>query len=194
MPLNDVYQAAIKMNAKGQKVVNVLHFQQTSADGPIVPNKDLCLAIEEDLLPLYQLCASNDMNFEAVTAHKVVPAIGGSYVHPVGIAGLVAEDMLPSNSAALATLYSATLTRQGRGRIFFPAIPDTLANDGRLVNSASGVFVDFCTALQGSIQAAAGATFICGVWSKAGNAFHQYVYHELRARLATLRSRRMENP
>lgn len=194
MSINDVYQAVIGMNVKGQKIANVLHFEQTSGDGVITPNHDLCLAIQEDLLPTYQLTTSNDLSFESIRAHKISPAIGGTYVLPIAVLGLIAQDTLPPNGNVVATLYSDNLTRQGRGRIFISGVPDTVSGDGRLNSAAVGTYVTFLDLLMGTIQAAAGATFRAGVWSTVGLAFHDFTSYQIRARINTLRSRRMENP
>lgn len=195
MALNDIFRATIGMNVKGQKIVNVLHLQQTSADGALAPNKDVCAAIIEDLLPTYQACCSNDLTFESVRAHKVSPAIGGTYVEPVAAtAGTVAQDTLPPNSAVVATLYSVTYTRQGRGRIFMSGVPDTFNATGCLTNAASAIYVTFLNKLLTTIQGGTGATFTIGVWSTVSATFHQFTSHELRAAINTLRSRRMENP
>lgn len=194
MAINDVYQTTIRMNVKGQKIVNVLHFEQTAGDGAIPVNHELCLAIEEDLIPGYQACCSNDLSFEAITAHKISPAVGGTYVRPLAVSGTVAEDTLPPNASVVATLYSANLTRQGRGRIFLSGIPDTFASKGRVENADAATYVTFLDLLLAPIQFAAGPTFRCGIWSTVGLAFHDYTSHQLRAAINTLRSRRMENP
>lgn len=194
MPLNDILVAAIKMNVHGQKVVNVLHFKQTSADGALSPNKDLCLAIQEDIIPTYSLALSDELTFEAITAHRIKPTIGGTFHLTDGSSGSVTIDPVAPNVAALATLYSATLSRQGRGRIYIPGVGEDVINRGRITNGGSPQFVAFLDLLLGTIQAGTGATFVCGVYSKIGNTFSQFTSHELRARLATLRSRRMENP
>lgn len=194
MSINDVYQATIGMNVKGQKIVNVLHFQQTSGDGVITPNNDLCLAIEEDLIPAYQTCCSNDLSFEKISAHKISPAIGGTYVKALAVAGTVAQDTLPPNGNVVASLYTANLTRQGRGRIFISGVPDTFVSSGRILNGSAATYVALLDLLLLPIQAAAGATFQAGIWSSVGLAFHDFTTHQLRSAINTLRSRRMENP
>lgn len=194
MALSDVFQATIAMNVQGQEVVNVLHFEQTSGDGPIAPNRDLCLAIEASLIPVYKLCTSEDLTFEAIKAHRVKPSIAGTYVHPISGSGQVTEDTLPPNNSVLATLYTTNLTRAGRGRIFMPGVPDTFQNRGRLVVAGADLYVDFLAALLLPVQAGLGATFQAGVCNPPDGDFHDYTSHELRSRVNTLRSRRMENP
>lgn len=191
MALNDVFQATIGMTVAGQKIANVLHFRQSSADGSLPPNEDLAAAVAEDIIPTYQLAVSNDLNFDIVRAGKISPSVGGSFVLDVNVPGLVAQDTYPPNGVVIGTLYSDTLNQLGRGRIHISGLPDTQITNGRIANASTGLYVALFAKLTADIQASVGATFRPGIWSKAALAFYPITFYALRSRVYTLRSRRV---
>jgi len=191
MALNDIFQAALQFNIKGEKVANVLHFKQTSSDVILPANEDLVAGIREDIWPSYQAILSEDVTLQSIACKKISPALGGSVVVPVNEAGTVAEDTMPTQSTVVATLYSDSIGARFRGRIYISGVPKTLVQDGRILNSAATDFVTFLDTLKTTVQAGTGATFAPGVWSVYASIFSQYTYHELRAFTHTLRGRRM---
>jgi hypothetical protein len=194
MALNEIFQVVIGMNLKGQKLCNVLHLKQTSIDGPDPPNKDACLAVEFSLIPGYQAITSEDLTFEVIRAHRVGPTVGGTYVHTTTGTGGIAVDTIPPNGAVLATLYSDLFTRRGRGRIYIPGVPDTWTDSGRIVNAQASTYASFLDILLTPITVTGGATYRAGVFSTDTMVHHAYIQHQVRSRLVTIRSRRMENP
>lgn len=194
MALNDILQATIRSNVGGEKIANVIHFKQTSADGALPQNEDLVAAIIEDLVPALADVMSSDGEIVDAIARRVSPAVGGSYVGPINEAGTVAQDTSPTQSCAVATLYSDTLTRKGRGRIHIGAVPDTFITNGCLTNASSATYVSFLALLLAAIQGGTGATFQAGVFNPDDLTFHAYTAHQLRSTVRTLRSRRISNP
>lgn len=193
MGVGDVLQASIQYSINGDKVCNVLHFQQTSSDGAIPPPKDLGLAIIEDLVPTLKAVLSNDCTITQISCRRVAPTKGGGYDVPCGVAGTVSIDTAPPQVCMLATLYSETQGKQGRGRIYIPAVPDTWLTGGTLIVSHGATYVAFLNALMAVIQAGSGATFQAGVYHEGGT-FHDFTSHKLRSWSHTMRSRRMANP
>jgi hypothetical protein len=194
MAANDIYQLTLGLNLKGQKMANVMHFQQQSVDGTLPPNEDLAKAFEAVLISPYMDCCSNDLTSETIRTHKVSPSVGGTYVHPAPYTGAISSDTSPSNNSVIATLYSATISRAGRGRIFIPGVPDNKVSDGRLLNASAAIYVTFLDLLLANISDSGGATFRAGIWAPGASTFKPIIQHQVRAVLTTLRSRRMENP
>lgn len=194
MPVNDVYRSAIQYGINGEKCANVLHFIQTSGDGGANVVAELAQAIITSYVPQLAAFWSNDVLMQAVTSHRIDPTIGGSVVIADATPGGVASDTLPPNSCLVATMYSDHLTGRGRGRIFISGLSDSYTKNGRLLNTSPPDIVTFLGLLTTTLAGANGTTFRCGVWSTTGVIFHEYTSHQLRARLVTLRSRRMANP
>lgn len=194
MPINDIYQAALRFSINGEKTANVLHFEQTSSDGSDPPNEDLANAIIEDIWPSYKAAISNDATLQSVAVKKISPAIGGSIIVSVNEPGSISSDTIPPNGAAVVTLYSQTLSKQGRGRIYISGIPDNGQANGILDVAQMALFVTLADKIIAPVQAGTGATFQCGVWSTVGSAFHDFTDHMVRSTIRTLRSRRMANP
>lgn len=194
MPVNDVLQASLRFSINGEKTANVLHFIQTSADGALPPNEDLAAAIIEDLWPSLKACLSDDCTLQSIAVKRIDPTLGGTTFVPVIEPGSVGQDTLPPNGCLVVTLYTNTLTKRGRGRMFISGIPDTFINQGRLNNADATVFVTFLDLLLSAIQGGAGATFHAAIWSATAGSAQEITSHQLRARLINLRGRRMANP
>lgn len=194
MPVNDVYRTALQYSVNGEKCANVLHFIQTSGDGGANVVAELASAIQGTIIPPFTNCMSNDAHMDAITAHKISPAIGGSVVVPDTTVGAVVNDTLPPNSVVCLALYSDHLTGRGRGRMYFSGVPDQYSSAGRLTNTGPNLYVTFANILLASLAGGNGTTFKCGVWSTTGAIFYEYTTHQVRSRLITLRSRRIANP
>jgi hypothetical protein len=194
MPVNDVYRAAIQYSVNGEKCANVLHLIQTSGDGAANVVAELAQQIITDWIPAFVLPLSNDATIQAVTAHKISPAIGGSVVIADSTAGALVNDTIPPNSCVVTSLYSDHLTGRGRGRIYLSGIGKQLVASGRLLNTSPTQFITFLDLLLVTLTGGNGTTFRAGVWSTTGAIFYEYTSYQLRSRLITLRSRRVANP
>lgn len=194
MAINDVYQAALRFSINGEKTANVIHCKQTSGDGSLPPNEDLAAAIVAVIWPAYQAAISNDATLQSISAKRISPTVGGSVVVPVNAAGTIAQDTIPPNGSAVITLYSQTLSKQGRGRIYISGIPDTGQKDGLLTVAQMNLLTTLGGQMVSTLVDGSGATFQCGVWSSVGLAFQEYTDYMTRSALRTLRSRRMANP
>jgi len=194
MAMNDILRAVLGFSQDGEKWVNVLHFRQESADGSLGPEADLAAAIVEDMLPSYLAVLSSDVECQTITAGRISPTEGGPIITAVGSAGTVVQEPYPPNSSAVGTLYTATISARGRGRIHMAGVPRTFAEGGRINNADAATYVTFLDTFLANIQGGAGATFRPGVWSATAAAFYPITDHQLRSQLRTLRSRRMSNP
>jgi len=191
MPLNDIFQLVVRCSAKGEKLVNVMHYQQTSSDGTEPTVEDVAKAWVADCLPLYRAAVSHDLTVIQLATHRVLPTVGGQYIEPVSLAGTIAEDMQPTQINAVLTLYSVNLERKGRGMIHVPAVPDSIVTNGRINNASTAPYVALGAQLCTAITGPGGATFQPGVLHKATGDFYFYVASQLRSNVRTLRGRRM---
>lgn len=194
MALNDVFELSLLFNLKGQKLANVLHFEQDSADGAIPPNEDICNAFYEDCWPAMQDLLSNDISLENIKGRRIDPTPGGVYLLPVGEPGNVGVDSLPPNSTLLTTIYTNELSRSGRGRMSISGIPKSYSQNGLMQNGAIATVAAFYDLLLATIQYGANAVFTYGVWSALAETWYEAVSYQIRPQLHTLRGRRMENP
>lgn len=195
MALNDIFESVLGFTQNGEKIVNVLHFRQSSVDVTNPAAKDLALAVEEDLwTAAYKAVVCDDLSLQTVRCNRIWPTLGGTYIHNVDDAGSVVDDPLPPNSNALLAFYSATVSKKGRGRIHISGVPDGWHKDGILDTANIAPYTAVIAAILGPFQKAAGATFQCGTWSAGDLAFWEFTSGVVRSHLYTLRSRRMSNP
>jgi hypothetical protein len=194
MPASDVLQATLAFSQNGQKLVNVLHFEQTTADGALNPAADLAAAINAAIWPSYALCLADAIELQGINCRRIDPTPGGNIYTPIASPGLIAQEAYPPNSCAVAILYTAFVGAVGRGRIHIPGVPITFAEGGRINNGDAATYVTFLNTLLAPISTGGGATFQCGVWSTVNTVLYPLTGHQLKSQLRTLRGRRMDAP
>lgn len=65
-----------------------------------------------------------------------------TYTGLMPLAGSASSDALPSQMAGLISLYSAFVSRSGRGRMFLPGIPSSGVANGILTPTFAGILTD----------------------------------------------------
>jgi hypothetical protein len=115
-----------------------------------------------------------DTHLVAIATHRVKGAAGTSRYFtsfPVSVIGSVTADHVGGIDAVLISKYTATNTRQGRGRMYLPFVSETYVGDGK-IKSAS--LSDLETAVEKillTIQTdAENNEWTPAVFSKVGNA------------------------
>lgn len=82
------------------------------------------------------------------------------YASDAGEAGTVASEVLPEYAAVCMRKRTSIPGRQNRGRLFFPCVPETFQNKGRLTDAAATTYKAFATLLdQDFVSAGVGMTF-----------------------------------
>jgi hypothetical protein len=121
--------------------------------GSDVDGDDL-LNIKEELrinfTPILAAAMSQDVHFQSLYLRPLLPAQANPLTSPyVTVAGLIAQDSIPSNVAVVIKQVQAVAPSRHNGRIFFPGVSKTSTTDGLLDNAAIvGVWGDVATYLQ----------------------------------------------
>jgi len=194
MAIGDRYEASLLYSLKGEKCANVLRFQQTQNTSTVSDELDLGNAIKADLWPAIKAASSDDLVLQIIRVRRYAPTAGGSIMVTVDEAGSISEDSLPSNNCVVITMYSESPTKNGRGRIHLPGIPDTHNQDGLLPASVTGLYEAISTVMEAPFIGPDLGAWLYGIGDSEGATFHPATNHQLRSWLHTLRGRRAAAP
>lgn len=192
MAVGDIYQADVIQQMQGVTMVNVFHFEQT-AESNLAGGAEqaLATAIRDDLLPGWKSWTSEQLDFIASRIIRIQPPDVFPTVFPfTDESGEILGDPLQTTKAALATWYTDRNDGRGRGRSYFPGVPESVVRGGNWVNIFHGNFRNFVDVFRTPIQPTGDpGAFQHGVWSRVQLQFNRTVWGEARARVAQQRSR-----
>lgn len=119
MALNDIFRlAVVGQGPQGQELVNVHYYRQNTTD----PNNDgtpLGFGWVAQVAPLYALCISNTTSILRLQIRNVTqPTFGIDYTTGLPIAGLLAGEALPPQTAFIVSWRTGLIGRSRRGRTF----------------------------------------------------------------------------
>lgn len=194
MANQDIMELVVGYTQDGAKLINRLHVRATQNDITMSTPQAAAEGFVEDIWPKFKAVMSINCVLQTVRARRIYPTVGGSWITNVDEAGAVSDDPLPPNAALIISIRTALRTRRGRGRIFLPGIPDSYHNHGNIDISNFADYNNLTQALGLPIQKGGEVVFEYGIWDKIGNNFNTFLSAVIRARIATLRSRRMSNP
>jgi len=192
MAAGDKYILAVNQNVNAVNVANVYAFEQLTDVTPgAEPEDSLIEAFLEHLTPLQAAMSSDAWANTCLTCRKHPVSGGGvQFFKNDTTAGTVVQPANASTTCCVATLYTDTATRRGRGRKFFAGVPITANRLGRLNNAS---IVDFTAFLDRLIQiiswSADNADFIIRVISTVDNVSRAVLGHHPRVALRKLSSR-----
>lgn len=168
MAVGDIYKLAAKGNLYGTRCVNVFHFRLDGAPSGGTEPEDLNGAFAASILPPWIACISDQMTIGCVEIINITDPGGNpaSFLLTAGNVGLVEEPALPANKVAVATLYTANYSRNGRGRKYFAGVPEPHEGDNALAQGVKTNWESLATALVSGVTGGPGSgTWQHCVWS-----------------------------
>lgn len=168
MAQNDIYQVAAKGNLYGVRVVNVFHFRVDGVPSSGTEAEDIATGFEADILPEWMACVSEQFTLHCLDVRNISDQAGNPETFQIttGNVGLVEEVSLPANKVAVAALYTATYSRNGRGRKYFAGIPAPHEADNAILQSVRSTWEQLAAVLQTVVTGGdGGGSWAHVVWS-----------------------------
>lgn len=115
---------------------------------------DVLNELDEDFTTLHQALATSTVTLSLLRC-KFGPNTTGPFAElPVGAAGTQGPNSAPPNVALLIEKVTGAGGRSGRGRMFWPGVPEGVVDTGGLIAGASLTqFQNACTAFLAAVQA-----------------------------------------
>lgn len=192
MAANDVYRAAINTIVNGINCLNVFHFIQIDNDGVEVPPDSLKAALETILLPAWVPFLSPQAIITSVVIRRILPTGSqpSTYNFVAGDGTNAGTEAMPPNVAVVASHYSNTLTKRGRGRVYYAGIPQTEIENSVPKATFVALFATFKSVLIAQMMDAGSAIHWQWVhYSPTDVAVRVIVHVEQRMQLRLLRER-----
>lgn len=169
MAVGDIYQAKVFYNIGSEITMNVVHYKETVASTDDIPAETIALALEQLWGIVYtRPLFSAEASVILFQVRRVKPTTGipttlvlGSVAHPA-IPGEGISNPVPSQAAALVSLYTAVMTANARGRIYIPGVSSGVQNDGQLIEAAIDDLEEVADGLEEELVAIAPGT---GAWA-----------------------------
>lgn len=156
-----------------EQMVNVLHFHNLT---PVVITPTIASALALDVQNSWDAhlrpLQSTEVVLQAIAVKDISAPDLPAFRTPVGLPGTAVGDVLPFGVALVSTLYTASGSRGGRGRIFHGGFTEA-ANGGG--DAATQAVADACTAfvtdiaIMNNLGGDAAADFNLGVVSRAAH-------------------------
>ena len=189
MPDGTIYELSVDMDLNGNKVINVHHFEQTSADFGEDPRQELINAYQADVEGPQLLCQSDDILIEGYRVRAIHPVETQSFSLAAPAAGTLVGEALPANAGALLTWYTEEGSPIRIGRSFLPGIREQDTVRGVVISTLRTVLVGLGNALVAEIESGNALTFEKVLWRAADETFLRVITGEIRQRIKGLRSR-----
>ena len=199
MAVNDIYRCEIFQNVGSEISMNVLHMRETIAETIFPFPAD---AVIQAITGLYDVLAgflSEDWRVIQISARKISSGSGIPRTIVLGaaeaIVGAVEDEIVPSASAVILSLYSLTNDRTGRGRMFIMGLPELYQNEGQMTETEytlmSAAVNNYFTNEQGPFLGGDGAWRFC-IHGGGASPTDQWdvATTTLRPNLGTMKSRR----
>ena len=146
MAFNDILRLRVHCRLHGGEVINVMHFvDDLGAAGNNAQR--LAADFRTNMDTSIRGRATNEMAFEYVEVTKIVPYGDGPEISvwPASTNGTVGSGCVSGTLAEVVTLYTATLGRRHRGRLFLSGIITTGAAAGLIVGTQTTRTQTFAT-------------------------------------------------
>ena len=167
-----VYKTVAKGTLYGMNCVSVFHYETVTPSVSGTEQNDINESWAVDVMPALVAIQSEDFRWNCISTSVVGPGSAQVYDKNLvtGNLGLIAEDALAPNKAYRATLYTAVLSGNGRGRKHFSGIPESWEDDNAIVQEAGS---DNPAVLLGTLQTVLMANLSGGPF---GGVFRPVVY------------------
>jgi hypothetical protein len=167
MALNDIYKVVIHQRLHGGEVLNIWYFVDDF--GVAGGAGHLAADIRDNLGTTMRARATSDVTFEFVEATKIVPYGAGPETAswPANTVGTTAGNSATGTMCEVITVYTASIGRRHRGRMYLAGIGQTAATGGSIVAAQTTKTQAFATAMANRYIAMVGQNqYRFGVWSK----------------------------
>jgi len=196
MAIGDVYAVTLTWDLDGQRLQNVLHFKETTAETTAPAAFALIEALNVDFMVALCNCISQSCVLTTMYARRVKPtpdipylflASGGSAA--VGARGVA---VCPPQAALLFSFYAVPAGPRARGRLYLPGCAEGDQDSGRITPELLAIMETTRDTMLEDIGPLGANT---GVWdlaifSRAANAADTVDVCVAHTNLATVRSRR----
>lgn len=192
MAVGDIYSVVVDSVVKGEHCQNEFHFREITAETDPIPAENLAegfvTAIEADWLA----CLSDEATLACVYVRRVKPTPSVAYTRIWNVVGTVADEPIPTTSAAVISWYTATAGKRTRGRNYFCGLPESFQNGGLIEGAGQTALVALADTLSDVIAAGAGGTGeweLC-IYSRVNGTAVDVEVNVVRSNLGTMRTRR----
>lgn len=161
MAVNDVFKVALVGGLFEQEIVNVFHYQQTTANtSGISETESLARAFFNSMITPLRACLSYEMQWGTIEARSVVvppiPPVG--YDYAITQQGEGEDVSMPPTVAAIIKKKTAFLGRKYRGRNYFAGIPRDSVENGQIISGVLSVWETLRDAMAATITWTAGGS------------------------------------
>lgn len=136
MAVGDIYSVAIHYNIGSELTMNVIHLRETTESTDSIPAQAVASAVINEWGTHYGTTLFSEASQGTLlVVRRVKPTAGVPGIIILGatdIVGTAPTAPIPSTSALLISLYTATFTASGRGRVYVPGVATENQNDGQL--------------------------------------------------------------
>jgi len=194
MAADDIYQVTLVSTVSDQRVVNQWHFKEVDACTDEIPAHSVAAMFEEVFIPPLFLALSIEAVGQCIYCRRLDPAPHIPYLLVLeAVIGDISGDAVPSNAAAVMSIYSVEFGRSGRGRSYISGIPESgvtgsLINDTQmdLLEDFSDLFIN-----AGHVPPAPfDGSWKPVVWSPKNSEAHNLVESNFSPSMGSMRSRR----
>jgi hypothetical protein len=192
MAVNDVYEVTVDTVVKGEHCQNVLHYIETVGETDPIPAENLALGFVAAVEAAWLACLSDQSTLACVYVRRVEPAPGVAFTHIWNAVGTVADEPIPTTSAAIITWYTLTAGKRTRGRNYFAGTPESFQDGGLLEAAALALLATLADELSTPIVAGGGGTgtWAMAIYSRSNATAVDVATSVVRSNLATQRGRR----
>lgn len=194
MAVADIYELTQSYRVRGEWCENVLHFREKTAETDPIPAENLALGWDISIKPDLVALLSDEVILACVYARRISPTPGIAFTVLQTDVGIVASEAVPSLAAVITTWYTGTFTGRGRGRTYWPGLPESMQNSGSLTAAALTNWQALADLLEIDLAAGGGGTGVwelC-VWSQASLTAAIVLAGIARSNMASMRSRRQK--
>lgn len=166
MAIGDIFRLSMEgIGPNAQEVVNVFHFRQATSTGSDT-GEELCVAFEEDIVPLYATLISDDCLITKLEARNVTqPLFGFDYPISPQVPGDLSGETLPSMVAAVVSWRTGLIGRSRRGRSYVWPTTEAQQNLTQWIPTYITLLETWAIAMSNITDSGSGATYIHCVWS-----------------------------
>lgn len=142
LAVGDLLLSVVKGSLYGQETQSTFHWVVKEV-GVNIAITSLITDIDSELLPEYADVMSEDWTSTATYVRRLNPSPTRGFEGSNSVDGTVAGDACPPSVAAVISRYTNNPGPRGRGRVFFPAVPDGWHAQGKLNNLGLSGYADF---------------------------------------------------
>lgn len=159
MAVNDVHKLALVSQYEGVNCINLFYFQTSVIGAGQSELQNLITAFQATWLPAIANFCLNEVNFQAITARTLKPAITATLTQFINVNGDLSGKGLPSTCVQQITVWPIPSTTRSANWWRFTGIPHTAHRQGKLDNAHVTLLNNFGTAATSGDISNGGYTF-----------------------------------